>query len=77
MPHVIVKLYPGRTDEQKKNLANSITKAVIEAVNVPEDSISIGIEEIPKEQWDESVKKPDIIAKQNTIYKHSKSSKAV
>jgi len=50
---------------------------VIDAVNVPEDSISIGIEEIPKEQWEETVKKPDIIAKQKTMYKHSKSSKVV
>jgi len=77
MPHVIVKLYPGRTEEQKKKLAEKITQAVIEAVNVPDDSISIGIEEIPKEQWDETVKKPDIIAKQKTLYKHSKSSKVV
>jgi len=77
MPHVIVKLYPGRTEEQKKKLAEKITLAVIDAVNVPEDSISIGIEEIPKEQWDEAVKKPDIIAKQKTIYRHSKSSKVV
>ena len=77
MPHIIVKLYPGRTEEQKKKLADKITLAVIEAVNVPDDSISIGIEEIPKEQWDEVVKKPNIIAKQKTLYKHSKSSKVV
>ncbi|HEX7511489.1 MAG TPA: 4-oxalocrotonate tautomerase family protein [Chitinivibrionales bacterium] len=77
MPHIIVKLYPGRTEEQKKKLADKITQAVIEAVNVPDDSISIGIEEIPKEQWDEAVKKPDIIAKQKTLYKHSQSSKVV
>jgi 4-oxalocrotonate tautomerase len=77
MPHVIVKLYPGRTEEQKKNLADKIAQAVIDAVNVPEDSISIGIEEIPKEQWEETVKKRDIIAKQKTIYKHSKNSKVI
>jgi 4-oxalocrotonate tautomerase len=72
MPHVIVKLYPGRTEEQKSKLVEKLTQAVIESINVPEDSISIGIEEIQKEKWEEEVKKPDIIAKQKTIYKHSK-----
>ena len=29
MPHVIVKLYPGRTEEQKKRLAAAITSDVV------------------------------------------------
>ena len=33
MPHVIVKLYPGRSEEQKMNLAESITKVVSENLN--------------------------------------------
>jgi len=28
MPHIIVKLYPGRSEEQKKQLANEIVKDV-------------------------------------------------
>jgi 4-oxalocrotonate tautomerase len=75
MPHIIVKLYPGRTIEQKNKLVEKLTQAVIESVNVAEDTISIGIEEIQKENWEEEVNKPDIIRKQNTIYKHSKNSK--
>jgi 4-oxalocrotonate tautomerase len=77
MPHVIVKLYPGRTIEQKNKLVEKITQAVTESLSIPEDVLSIGVEEIQKEDWDEAVKKPDIIAKQNTIFKHSKSSKVV
>jgi 4-oxalocrotonate tautomerase len=77
MPHVIIKLYPGRTEEQKSKLVEKLTQAVIESINVPEDFISIGIEEIQKEKWEEEVKKPDIIAKQKTIYKHSNNSKVV
>jgi 4-oxalocrotonate tautomerase len=30
MPHVIVKLYPGRSKEQKKQLASEIVKKVTE-----------------------------------------------
>jgi 4-oxalocrotonate tautomerase len=29
MPHVIVKMYPGRTEEQKKKLAEEVAKAVM------------------------------------------------
>ena len=29
MPHVIIKLYPGRTAEQKMQLANEIVKDVV------------------------------------------------
>ena len=29
MPHVIVKLYPGRSEEQKKKLAAEIVKDVV------------------------------------------------
>jgi 4-oxalocrotonate tautomerase len=75
MPHIIVKLWPGRTEEQKDKLVKKITKAVIKSIGVAEDTISIGIEEIPKERWDEDVKKPDINGKIDTIYKHSKNSK--
>jgi len=75
MPHVIVKLYPGRTKEQKETLVKKITQAVTESLGVPDESLSIGLEEVEKDTWDEVVKKPDILAKQDTIYKHSKSSR--
>ena len=29
MPHVIVKLWPGKSEEQKKQLAEKITQAVM------------------------------------------------
>ncbi|MFN2269230.1 MAG: tautomerase family protein [Anaerolineae bacterium] len=34
MPHVIVKLWPGRTEEQKKRLADEIVKDGIQPVRV-------------------------------------------
>jgi len=69
MPHIIVKLWPGRTEEQKLDLTDRIAKAVTEAINAPDSSISVAIEEIPKEKWTEDVYKPDIIGKENTLYK--------
>jgi 4-oxalocrotonate tautomerase len=75
MPHVIVKLYPGRPEELKQALATKINQAVLDTLNIPEEIISVAIEEVAKDVWDEQVQKVDIIPKQRTIYKHSRSSK--
>jgi phenylpyruvate tautomerase PptA (4-oxalocrotonate tautomerase family) len=48
---------------------------VIDSLKVPDEVISIAIEEVAKDAWDEQVKKVDIVPKQKSIYKHSKSSK--
>ena len=39
MPHVIVKLYGGRTEEQKKELADELTRAVMKVLKSKEASI--------------------------------------
>jgi 4-oxalocrotonate tautomerase len=75
MPHVIIKLYPGRSEDVKRALATRINQAVIDSLKVPDEVISIAIEEVAKDAWDEQVKKVDIVPKQKIIYKHSKSSK--
>jgi len=69
MPHVIIKMYPGRTEQQKSELTDKIVKAVMEAANVDEYTISVSIEEIAKEKWATEVYEPDIIKKENTLYK--------
>jgi 4-oxalocrotonate tautomerase len=69
MPHIIVKLYPGRTQEQKQLLTDKIVEAVLETINTEETSISVAVEEIPREMWKEKVYKPDIISKENTLTK--------
>ncbi|GAE90379.1 tautomerase family protein [Acetivibrio straminisolvens] len=68
MPHVIVKLWPGRTEEQKKELANRIARDVIETLNAPETSVSVSIQEVSKEKWNDEVYKPEIIDKAETLY---------
>ncbi len=69
MPHVIVKLYPGRTESQKLKCAEKITKALIETMNVDEKSVSVAFEEVPKEMWKDTVYQPDIVLKENTLVK--------
>ncbi len=72
MPHIIVKLYPGRTEEQKIRLAEAITKDVVEIAKCPEESVSLAIEEISPEHWDEKVYKLDILNKELSLYKKPK-----
>jgi 4-oxalocrotonate tautomerase len=69
MPHVIVKLYAGRSDRQKAKLAEEVTKAVMASVNCGEDSVSVRIEDIRPNDWTEKVFKPDIIGKWDSLYK--------
>ena len=69
MPHIIVKLWPGRTIEQKTDLCDKITEALKTSVDATDDSISIAIEEIPKEKWKELVYDTEITGKEELLYK--------
>jgi 4-oxalocrotonate tautomerase len=69
MPHVIVKLWPGKSDQQKKKLADEITQCVMKTLHYGEDSVSVGFEEVPASKWMAEVFVPDIKAKPETIYK--------
>lgn len=69
MPHIIVKLWPGRSETQKKDLTERIVQAVVDSIQVEETSVSVAIEEVPSEEWTQRVFKPDIIDKEDTLYK--------
>ncbi len=69
MPHVIVKLYPGRSEQQKIRLAEQIVKDVVTVIKCGEESISVAIEEIKPEDWAEKVYKPDILNPPGKLYK--------
>ncbi len=69
MPHIIVKMWPGRTDEQKAELTQKILKAVQETICPEEKSISIAFEEVSSENWMTEVFTPDILMKKETLYK--------
>ena len=69
MPHVIVKLWPGKSEQQKNKLAAEITKAVMATLHYGEESVSVAMEEVIAADWTEKVYKPDILAKHDTLYK--------
>jgi 4-oxalocrotonate tautomerase len=69
MPHVIVKLWPGKSDKQKQDLADAITKEVCKTLQYGEESVSVSFEEIPSKEWAEKVYRPDIVEKPKQLYK--------
>jgi 4-oxalocrotonate tautomerase len=69
MPHVVVKLWPGKSEQQKNRLAEAITKDVMSVLHYGEESVSVGFEEVKAKDWMEKVYKPDIQNKWDTIYK--------
>jgi 4-oxalocrotonate tautomerase len=69
MPHVIVKLWPGKSEQQKARLADRIAKDVMDVFNYGEESVSVGFEEIKSQDWKEKVYTPDIQDKWDQIFK--------
>ncbi len=69
MPHVIVKMHSGRTEQQKARIAEAVTKAVMTSANSSEASVSVAIEDVEPSDWTEKVYKPDIAGKSDTLYK--------
>ena len=69
MPHIIVKLWPGRNDEIKSKLAKKIAGSVAEELNVDMGDVSVAIEEIPREEWEEKVYKAEIKDNVNIYHK--------
>ncbi len=69
MPHVIVKLWPGKSEQQKARLAEKIVKDVTTILNYGEESVSVAFEEVEPQDWAARVYKPDIIRNSDRLYK--------
>jgi 4-oxalocrotonate tautomerase len=69
MPHVIVKHWPGKSEQQKARLADKITKDVMDVFSYGEESVSVGFEEVNSQDWAVQVFQPEIKAKWDKLYK--------
>lgn len=69
MPHIIVKLLAGRTDQQKARIAEEVTRAIMATTGNGADAVSVGIEDVQPDDWADSVYRPDILGKPGTLYK--------
>jgi 4-oxalocrotonate tautomerase len=69
MPHVILKLAAGRSEQQKARIAEELTKAVMATTGNGEDAVSVSIEDVEPSDWAEAVYRPEILGKPGTLYK--------
>ena len=69
MPHIIVKMYPGRSQTQISQLAADITRAVVTRTGCAERSVSVAVEEVAPEKWTDEVYIPEIREKADRLIK--------
>ena len=68
MPHVEIKCFPGRTQEQKTRCAEEVTKAIAETMGCNESSVSVAIKEVAQDDWKAKVWDTQI-ASDDKLYK--------
>ena len=69
MPHVIVKLWPGKSEQQKRDLAQQITDAVTATLGYGDESVSVALQEVTTANWRSQVYQPDIQNGPGQLYK--------
>lgn len=69
MPHIKISMFPGRTDEMKQELADAIVRDVSRVLGSNEESISVSIEDIPQNEWDEKIYSKIVDEKDNLFKK--------
>lgn len=64
MPHIVVKCYKGRSDEQKRTVAEKLAESAAQAFVIEKSAVSVSVEDVEKSDWkkvyDEEIRgKPD------------------
>lgn len=54
MPIVRVEMWPGRTKEQKAELARAITESVVNIAHTTPDATIVVFQDVMKENWAQS-----------------------
>jgi 4-oxalocrotonate tautomerase len=67
MPHISIKMYPGRTEEVKKDLAEKTKDFICQEMNMEEKYISVSVEEIEKDNEEvvDKINPDDLYVKAN------------
>lgn len=55
MPYIAIKMYPGRSEELKKEIAVKTRDFLAREMGMEEKFFSVSVEDIEKDQWQEEV----------------------
>ena len=69
MPHVEIKCFAGRTDEQKTRCTVKIAEDIAEILGCETSSVSIAIKDIHEGEWKEKVWDANIVPDEKYLYK--------
>jgi 4-oxalocrotonate tautomerase len=69
MPHVFIRTQSGRSPALKAEIADQVARALMVSAGCPEEAVSVSIEDVEREDWVDSVYKPDGLGKPATLYK--------
>lgn len=58
MPHIIIKLWPGKTSEEKSNLVKKFKEDMNETMGIPKSVITVAFDEVKPEDWYDEVHVP-------------------
>ena len=64
MPYIAIKSYP-KDEATKKAVVEKINEVFLEAWGCPPEAISISIEEVAPEDWEDAVRKPEMEPKKD------------
>lgn len=69
MPHVEIKCFSGRTEEQKRKCAEKVADDIAEMLGCEISSVSVAIKDVDEKDWKEEVWDKNIIADKDYLYK--------
>lgn len=69
MPHVEIKCFPGRTEEQKNECAAKIAEDIAKTLGCRLESVSVAIKEVAEDDWKADVWNAQIVADEEFLYK--------
>ncbi len=68
MPHVTLKLYIGRSEDEKRRIADAVAQALIASAGVSDASVSVSVEDVEPSAWPD-VYRDEIIGKPDTLFR--------
>lgn len=70
MPHLNIKFFPVElSEEEQQNLVNKLSETISETFKCAPEVISIALEPIEKEKWQDTVYQPEIMDRSELLCK--------
>ena len=69
MPHVEIKCFPGRSEEQKRLCAEQIAEVIADTLGCKTSSVSVAIKEVSEGNWKQQVWDKHIVPDEENLYK--------